>query len=212
MTARAPANGRRVGARPVWLFALLAVLGVACATPTAPPPEEVNVGAFSPDSPDYVIGPSDVLRVQVWRSPELSAEVPVRPDGRISLPLLEDVHAAGLTTSELREKLAEQFSEFVSAPDVTVIVAQVNSKRVNVVGEVNRPSVLPLTTEMRVLDALGMVGGFTPFANKRKVRILRPAQNGAVTEYRFNYNAFLGGKYPETNLILSPGDTIVVPD
>jgi polysaccharide export outer membrane protein len=188
----------------------LLIGGAGCASYPPPPPEEVNIGAFSPESPAYVIGPSDVLRVQVWRSPELSADVPVRPDGRISLPLLEDVHVAGLTTGELREKLAEEFSEYVSAPDVSVIVAQVNSKRVHVVGEVNRPGPLPLVTEMRVLDAISLVGGFSPFANKRKVRILRPAEGGAVDEYRFNYSSFLSGNDPETNLILRPGDTIVV--
>src|SRR5690606_6866405 len=117
--------------------------------------------------------------------------------------------AAGLTTKELREKLAEQFAEFVSTPEVTVAVQQVNSKRIHVVGEVSRPSTLPLTTEMRVLDAIAMVGGFTPFADKRRIRVLRPAENGAVNEYRFNYSAFLAGKYPETNFILGPGDTIV---
>jgi polysaccharide export outer membrane protein len=203
-------TGRSLGIRlaSVGLAGLLGCLGP---TP-APPPEDGNIGSFSPDSPDYVIGTSDLLRVQVWRSPELSADVPVRPDGRISLPLVEDVHAAGLTASQLREQLAEKFSEFVSAPDVTVIVLQVNSKRVNVVGEVNRPTTLPLTTEMRMLDAIGMVGGFTPFANKRRVRLLRPNGDGSVTEYRFNYGAFLAGKNPGSNMILHPGDTIVVPD
>jgi polysaccharide export outer membrane protein len=194
-------------------FAGFAAL-VGCAGPTpAPPPENEAAGAaYSPDSPDYVIGTSDLLRVQVWRSPELSADVPVRPDGRISLPLIESVHAAGLTTAQLRDAIAEQYAEFISAPDVTVIVLQVNSKRVNVVGEVNRPATLPLTTEMRVLDAIGMVGGFTPFANKRRVRLLRPSDDGSVTEYRFNYGSFLNGKEPGTNMILRPGDTIVVPD
>ena len=178
-------------------FALAAMAGtLACASYPPPPPEEVNIGAFSPDSPDYVIGPADLLRVQVWRSPELSADVPVRPDGRITLPLVEEVHAAGLTTGELREKLAEAFAEFVAAPDVTVIVGQVNSKRVYVVGEVRNPSPLPLVTELRVLDAISASGGFSPFANRRKVRILRPAGDGSVTEYRFNYSAFLRGNNP----------------
>jgi polysaccharide export outer membrane protein len=212
MTDRTPAGRTRAASLCCAMLVALATGLAACATPTAPPPEEVSVGAFSPDSPDYVIGPADVLRVSVWRSPELSADVPVRPDGRISLPLLADVHAAGLTTSQLREKLAEQFAEFVSAPDVAVIVQQVNSKRIHIVGEVSRPTTLPLTTEMRVLDAIAAVGGFTPFADRRRVRVLRPAGEGAVTEYRFNYPAFIGGKYPETNFILIPGDTIVVPD
>lgn len=209
MTHGTPVSAPRAALRRAALAALVAT---ACATPSAPPAEDVHVGAFSPDSPAYVIGPADVLRISVWRSPELSAEVPVRPDGRISVPLLEDVHAAGLTTGELRDRLAEQFAEFVSTPEVTVVVQQVNSKRVHVVGEVSRPTTLQLTTELRVLDAIAMAGGFTPFADKRRIRVLRPAENGAVNEYRFNYSAFLGGKYPETNFILGPGDTIVVPD
>lgn len=192
--------------------ALLALLAGCAGGNPVPPPEEPPVSSYSPDSPDYVIGPADVLRVLVWRSPELSAEVPVRPDGRISLPLIESVHAAGLTTSELRDTLAEKYSEYIAAPEVAVIVLQVNSKRVNVVGEVNRPSTLQLTTEMRVLDAIGMVGGFTPFANKRRVRLLRPNGDGTITEYRFNFSRFLAGKDPASNMILHPGDTIVVPD
>ncbi len=199
-------------ALPIALAIAILTGGAGCASYPPPPPDEVNIGAFSPESPDYEIGPADVLRVQVWRSPELSADVPVRPDGRISLPLLDDVHVAGLTTGELRERLAEEFSEFVSAPDVSVMVSQVNSKRVHVVGEVSRPGALPLVTELRVLDAISLVGGFSPFANKRKIRILRPAEGGAVEEYRFNYSSFLRGNDPETNLILRPGDTILVQD
>lgn len=186
------------------------VLSLACASRTAPTPSLEEQVASSGEH--YVIGPADVVRVQVWRNPELSAEVPVRPDGRISVPLLNDVVAAGLTTEELAEKIAEGLSEYVAAPDVTVIVTQVNSKIVYVVGEVMRPSAVPLDRSMRVLDAIAVVGGFSPYANKGKVRILRQGSDGGVTEYGFDYGKFLKGENPESNLRLQAGDTIVVPD
>jgi polysaccharide export outer membrane protein len=168
--------------------------------------------AYSGDAPDYEIGPADMVRVTVWRSPELSAEVPVRPDGRISVPLLGDVAASGLTTSALREKIASGLSEYVTAPDVTVVVTQVNSKVVFLVGEVARPTAVPLNRRMRVLDAISMAGGFTPFADKGDVKVLRSLPDGSVEEHEFDYGKFVKGKKPESNLVLEPGDTIVVPD
>lgn len=173
-----------------------------------PPVEDQQAAARE----DYRIGPADVLGIRVWRNPELSVDVPVRPDGRISVPLLGDIEAAGRTTAELRDVVAESLSEYVTAPDVTVIVMQVNSKQVFVVGEVVRPTALGLTLDMRVLDAIAAVGGFTPFANKRGIRILRRQEDGSVVEYRFNLNEFLRGSEPGTNIQLLPGDTIVVPD
>jgi polysaccharide export outer membrane protein len=161
---------------------------------------------------EYLIGPSDMLRIQVWKNPELSAEVPVRPDGKISVPLLDDVQASGLTTTELKEVLTKAFAEFVTAPDVTVIVLQINSKMIYVVGAVNRPMAVPLNVDMRALDALAIAGGFGPYAEQSDVKILRPAPDGSVTEYRFDYPAFLDGEHPESNLRLQPGDTIVVPE
>jgi polysaccharide export outer membrane protein len=164
------------------------------------------------DRADYVIGPSDLLRIRVWKNPELSVEAPVRPDGKISVPLADDVQAAGLTASELKEVLTQALEEYVAAPDVTVIVREVRSKNVHVVGEVTRPQVVSLTIDLRALEAIAIAGGFTPFADKSDVRVLRPNPDGTVVEYRFNYNAFLRGKQPEGNLRLQPGDTVVVPD
>ena len=164
------------------------------------------------DRSEYVIGASDVLRIQVWRNPELSVEVPVRPDGKISLPLASDVQAAGLTTTELKDVLSKALSDYVAAPEVTVIVGQINSKSVHVVGEVGRPMVIQLVADMRALEVIAMAGGFTPYADKSDIRILRPNPDGSVVEYRFNYKAFLKGKSPESNLRMQPGDTIVVPD
>jgi len=182
-------------------------LAFACSHGAPPPPETGPM-----DRADYVIGASDVLQIQVWRNPELSVEVPVRPDGKISVPLVNDVQAAGLTTTELKDVLSQALVEFVAAPDVTVIVHQINSKSVHVVGEVGRPMVVPLVIDMRALEVIAIAGGFTPYADKSDIRILRPNPDGSVVEYRFNYKAFLKGKHPEANLRMQPGDTIVVPD
>jgi polysaccharide export outer membrane protein len=187
----------------VWV----AALALACSHVSPPPPEPGPM-----DRADYVIGSADVLRIQVWKNPELSVDVPVRPDGKISVPLANDVQAAGLTATELKDVITQALAEFVAAPDVTVIVAQVNSKSVHVVGEVGRPMVIQLVVEMRALEVIAAAGGFTPFADKSDIRILRPNPDGSVVEYRFNYKAFLKGKHPESNLRMQAGDTIVVPD
>jgi polysaccharide export outer membrane protein len=178
----------------------------------APEPESAPVTDLSGESPNYEIGAADVIKVMVWRNPELSAEVPVRPDGRISVPLLGDVPAAGLTTATLRDRIAAGLSEYITAPDVTVIVEQVNSKVVFLVGEVVRPSAIPLNREMRVLDAIATAGGFSPFADKGDIKVLRPNPDGTVEEHEFNYGKFVKGKKPGSNLLLQAGDTIVVPD
>lgn len=198
----------RVGAGYLVAAALL-VVATSCSTrqPTPPPPETGTI-----DRGEYVIGTADVLRILVWKNPELSAEVPVRPDGKISVPLLNDVQAAGLTTTELKETLATALSDYVSAPDVTVIVTEVNSKLVFVVGEVLRPAAVPLTQDMRALDVIATVGGFSPYADTDAIKILRREPDGSVSEYRFDYPAFLRGNGSESNLRLMPGDTIVVPD
>jgi polysaccharide export outer membrane protein len=187
--------------------ALLAAAALACAQGATPPPEPGPM-----DRADYVIGPADLLRIQVWKSPDLTVEVPVRPDGKISVPLVNDVQAAGLTTLELRDVLTKALTDYVTAPDVTVIVRDIRSKAVYVLGEVVRSQEVQLTSDMRALDAIAVAGGFTPFADKNDIQILRPNPDGSVTEYRFDYKSFLRGKHPEGNMRLHPGDTIVVPD
>jgi len=189
-------------------IALLCLIGLfACARPAAQPPKEEQVGKRV----SYVIGIPDVLRVSVWRNPELTVDVPVRNDGKISVPLLDDIQAEGLTPAELKEVIAEQLSEYISTPDVTVIVLQANSHMVTVVGAVGRSGTVPLVREMRILDAVAAVGGFTTWANKSDVRLLRPGPNG-IDSYRFNYGAYVAGKAHDSNMLLEPGDTIVVPD
>ena len=188
-------------------IAALIALAFGCAGAGAPPPPEPAPG----EREDYVIGIPDVLKVVVWRNPELSVEVPVRRDGKISVPLVDDVQAEGLTPEELKEVLTEALAEFVTAPDVTVIVQQTNSHTVTVVGGVVRSGQIPLVRQMRVLEAIATMGGFNTWAKKEQIKIIRQSGHGMV-EYVFNYGAFSSGKAPESNLLLQPGDTVVVPE
>ena len=161
-------------------------------------------------NPVYVIGPEDVLDVTVWKEPEVSRVVPVRPDGRISLPLVDDIQAAGLTPEQLAATVAEKLRKYVNEPKVTVIVTVINSQRVFVVGEVLRAGAFPLLPGMTVLQALASAGGFTTFANVKKIHIVRLRDRKHI-ELEFNYRDVLRGDKPEQNIILEPGDTIVVP-
>jgi polysaccharide export outer membrane protein len=189
------------------LLAMLGSLVLGCASPGAPFPPEPSPGARE----DYVIGIPDVLRIVVWRNQELSVEVPVRSDGKISVPLVDDVQAEGLTAEELKEVLTEALSEYVTAPDVTVIVQEINSHTVTVVGAVARSGQLPLVRQTRVLEAIATMGGFTIWAKKDHVKIIRKSESGPI-EYLFNFGDYASGKAPDSNLVLEPGDTVVVPD
>ena len=162
------------------------------------------------DDPNYVIGAQDVLDISVWKEPEVSRVVPVRPDGKISLPLLNDVQAAGLTPSQLAAQLTDSLKKFVSNPQVTVIVTTINSQRIYLMGEVARAGAYPLLPGMTVLQALSSGGGFTQFANTKKIYLLRQ-ENGKQVKLPFNYKEVIGGKNPEQNILLKAGDTIVVP-
>jgi len=162
------------------------------------------------DDPNYVIGPEDNLIVSVWREPEISRSVPVRPDGKISLALLNDVQAAGLTPMQLGSAIAEKLQKFISEPQVTVIVASINSQRIFVVGEVGRTGTYTLLPNMTVMDALSSAGGFTPFAKRTKIYILRK-ENGKMSSIPFNYKEAIKGRRPEQDIALKPGDRIVVP-
>ena len=192
--------------RHVAMLALV-VLTASCTTVGAPMPPEPAPG----DRESYVIGIPDLLRVVVWRNPELTIEVPVRRDGMISVPLVDDVQAEGLTPEELKEVLTEALAEFVTAPDVTVIVQQTNSHTVTVVGGVARSGQIPLVRQMRVLEAIATMGGFNVWAKKNQIKIIRGYGPDAI-EFVFNYGAYSAGKAPESNLLLEPGDTVVVPE
>ena len=160
--------------------------------------------------PNYVIGPQDFLDISVWKEPELTRALPVRPDGKISIPLLSDVQAAGLTPTQLAAKITNDLKKFVTNPQVTVIVTQINSQRVYILGEVGRAGAYPLLPEMTVLQALSSAGGLNTFANSKKIYVLRQ-MNGKSEKYPFNYKEVLGGKRADENIQLKAGDTIVVP-
>lgn len=160
--------------------------------------------------PNYVIGSQDMLDISVWREPDFSRTVPVRPDGKISLPLLNDMQAAGLTPSQLAAELTKSLNKFVTNPQVTIIVTQINSQRFYVLGEAARPGAYTLIPEMTILQALSNAGGFTPYANSKKIYLLRE-ENGKQQKLLFNYKDVIGGKRTEQNIVLQNGDTIVVP-
>jgi polysaccharide biosynthesis/export protein len=174
-----------------------------------PPPDPTPM-----DRPPYTIGVTDVLKITVYKAPELSIDngVPVRTDGMISVPLINDVQAEGLTPEELKDVISRQLSEYISEPNVTVIVLQMNSRFVSVIGEVGQDTRVPLTRDLRVLEAIASAGGFGPFADKSDVRIVRRNADGTESEYRFDYDAYIRGRAPGTNIVLQHGDTIVVPD
>jgi polysaccharide export outer membrane protein len=162
------------------------------------------------DDPNYLIGAQDVLDISVWKEPEVSRSVPVRPDGKISLPLLNDVQAAGLTPTQLAAQITGGLKKYVANPQVTVIVTTMNSQRVYILGEVNRPGAYPLLPGMTILQALSSGGGFTQYANTKKIYLLRQV-NGKQEKYPFNYKDAVAGRHAEQNVPLKAGDTIVVP-
>jgi polysaccharide export outer membrane protein len=162
-----------------------------------------------PSASDYVIGPEDLLQISVWKNESLSRQLPVRPDGKVSMPLLHDIQASGLTPMQLRDKIAAALAEFMPNPEVSVTVLEVRSYRVSVLGEVQRPGVLQLKAPTTVLEALALAGGFRDFASPSKIVIFR--KNGHGTEkLRFNYNRAVGTA-SEENLSLRSGDVVVVP-
>lgn len=162
------------------------------------------------DDPNYVIGPQDVLDISVWKEPELTRAVPVRPDGKISMPLLNDVQAAGKTPLQLSADITAGLKKFVTDPQVTVIVTTINSQRVFILGEVNRAGAYPLLPNMTVLQALSSAGGFTIYANLKKIYVLR-VEDGKQVKHPFNYKDVLAGKAADQNIFVKAGDTIVVP-
>ncbi|MBV9609335.1 MAG: polysaccharide biosynthesis/export family protein [Acidobacteria bacterium] len=152
-----------------------------------------------------------MLAINVWKEPDVSANtIPVRPDGKISLPLLNDVQAAGLTPMTLAQNLQDALKHYITDPRVTVTVTNVNSKRIFMMGEIGKPGAYPLLPNMTVLQALSSAGGFSQFANIKKIYVLR-TQQGKQVKLPFNYKAVISGQTPEQNFELKAGDTIVVP-
>ena len=195
----------------------LAVASIASAqvpSPRVTPPASGTAAVASPPSaPDpataYQIGPEDVLDISVWKNPELSRTVPVRPDGKVSIPLLNDFQAAGLTPSDLRDQLASRLSDFVPTPEVSVIVREVHSRRVAVVGAVKTAGRYELKSPMTVLEAIALAQGFTDFAARDRIVVLRQI-GGTTTRIPFNYRKIADGVEQE-NFFVQPGDIVVVP-
>jgi len=160
--------------------------------------------------PGYVIGPEDVLSIVFWRDKDMSADVIVRPDGRISLPLLNDVEAAGRTPDELRAQLVKAAAKFLEEPNATVVVKEIHSRKIFVTGQVGKPGTYPLTGGMNVLQAIAHVGGLLEYADAKNIVILRQ-ENGQERRFKFNYKDVVKGKDVQQNIALKPGDTIIVP-
>jgi polysaccharide biosynthesis/export protein len=199
--------------RNLGLLILLGLMTVGVGAQNANKNNQTATGSSnqpsSVDNSTYVIGREDSLHVSVWKEPELTATLPVRPDGMISLPLLNDVQAAGLTPMQLAASITEKLKKYVSDPRVTVVVTAMNSQRIYVLGEVLHTGPMPLLPGMTVLQALASAG-FSQFANTKGIYVLR-VENGKQQKIPFNYKQVIKGESMEQNLVLKPGDTIVVP-
>lgn len=215
-------RARRIAQRLALCAALCAIVcsglasaaapGQVRATPQQAAPSRVAAPQAAAPSvgADYQLGPTDVISVVVWGEKDLSTEVVIRPDGKISLPLINDVEAAGLTTEQLRRRITELAKRFVELPVVTVVVKQVNNNRAFVTGQVMRPGPYVLSGPTTVLQIIALAGGFTEFADKNHVLITR-LENGRQQAFEFNYNEVVKKRDLSQNLILKPGDTVVVP-
>ena len=160
---------------------------------------------------DYVIGLEDILSVNVWKEPELLVkEVVVRPDGKISVPLVGDIQASGLTPMQLQERVSGRMKEYVAAPSVTIVVLRIGSRSVSIVGQVAKPGIYYLGAPMTVLELLARAGGIGPDAEEKKIAIVR-TEGGKTVSYRFNYKDVSKGKHLEQNIELKNGDTVIVP-
>lgn len=159
----------------------------------------------------YVIGVDDVLAINVWKEPEVSKTVPVRSDGKISLPLAGEVQASGQTPLQLEQALTGKLKNYISEPVVTVIVERINSQKFNILGMVAKPGSFPLASASTVLDAIALAGGFRDFAKQKSIYVLRKNADGTESRIAFDYKKVIKGKNVAQNIKLQPGDTIVVP-
>jgi polysaccharide biosynthesis/export protein len=159
----------------------------------------------------FIIGNDDVLAISVWKEPDLTKSIPVRSDGKISLPLVGEVQAAGKTPLQLENDISEKLKGYITAPEVNVIVQQVNSRKFNILGEVGRPGSYSLTASMTIVDAIADAGGFKDFAKKSGIYVLRKGADGQQVKLNFNYKEFIKGKNTDKNIKIEPNDTIIVP-
>ena len=181
----------------------------AAAQPAAPQPAVIR----PPDvvmPRNYVIGPDDVLGIVYWRDKEMSTDARVRPDGRIALPLINEVHAAGLTPEELQKKITEESKKYMEDASITIVVKEINSLKVFITGQVGKPGTYPLTSVTTVIQLIALAGGLNEYANAKNIMIMRKAGEKQVS-LKFNYREVASGKKLEQNVELKPGDTVVVP-
>ena len=222
----------RLGHIHLWAkgFAVMGILGVALtmcvwgetpANPVRNPPQApaMSESAVQHTSPatkasadsDYIIGNSDMLEINVWQEQGLTESVPVRSDGKISMPLIGEIQASGRTPAQLQEEITAKLRAYLTAPDVTVVVLQMNSRKFNVLGRVAKPGSYPLSATTTVLDAIAEAGGFLDFAKVKKIYILRRDDKGGLSHLPFNYKDVIQGEHPEQNIRLQPNDSVVVP-
>jgi len=173
--------------------------------------QPVNAEVSKPHDDSFVIGANDVLAINVWKEPDVSRSVPVRSDGKISLPLAGEIQASGLTPLKLEQDIASKLQSYISEPEVTVIVQQINSQKFNILGMVSKPGSYSLTNSSTVLDAIAAAGGFRDFAKQKSIYVLRRNSNGTESRLPFNYKDVVKGKNPDQNVKLQPNDTIVIP-
>ena len=206
---------------PVLTFLLLLPIGIS-AEAGAAWARQTPVGQKAADNqaqssrgahgdPTYVIGANDVLAINVWKEPDISRSVPVRSDGKISLPLVGELQASGQTPLQLEQQIAKRLQSYISEPEVTVIVTDSKSQKVNILGMVPRPGAYLLTSSTTVLDAIAMAGGFKDFAKQKSIYVLRQAPDGTEKRIPFNYKDVIKGKNTDQNIRLQAGDTVVVP-
>jgi len=175
----------------------------------ARPPAGTPASAATP--PDYVIGPNDVLTLVFWRDKDMSGDVSVRPDGKISVPLVNDVQAAGLTPDQLRQQLTTAAAKYLQDPTVTVVVKEINSRKVFITGQVSKPGPYALSGPMTVLQLIAMAGGLLEYANAKNIVIMRTDERGRSVSFLFNYKDVTRRKNVTQNIELKPGDTVIVP-
>jgi len=185
---------------------------------SALPPSDVNAVATAPEASrqtistpaGYTIGEQDVLNVTVWKEPELSGRAVVRPDGNISLPLVNEIKVVGMTPDQLRTLLTEDYKPFITVPQVSVSVQEINSRKVYVIGQVSHAGAFDINSTRTVLEQISLAGGLKDFANRKKIYVLR-TQKGKQVRLPFNYDQVIQGKNEKQNIVLQPGDTLVVP-
>jgi polysaccharide biosynthesis/export protein len=208
--------------RQLFFYCVLAVATSAAAQPAGDTAEHAKAVAdtkpavtgtnqLNPQSPDYIIGDGDLLAINVWHEQEISRVLPVRPDGKLTLPLLGDIEAKGCTPKQLQDNIAKGLRKYLENPEVAVMVQEPRSRHFSIVGQVTRPGSFSLNQPLTVLDALALSGGFRDFAKESKIYLLRSAPNGTRQRIPFNYKKVVRGESPNQNVLLQPGDTIVVP-